>query len=275
MVLLTLMLLGGCQEEEEVPPAPIERGDAAACIGNNLGIQFEFVEVNYQVSGVIEEVGGGIQYNLVPCDISTTQTIQFRSEDGVVWALGWRIRDRSGLDVAPGMPLLPGTEIDVVFRGAIDGKAHNGFIVRDEYGIVAAVNMSDQYKALYDADMAPLSVNYGEWVTGADMECGAANGYAIDFQGDDTLTLSPFDRGSFMLEGREMNALAISALEYETETSCAATGNELGWAVFRMETLEPSVETPTETGTATGTGTGTATGTGTGTGSTDTGDTGT
>ena len=249
---------------------PIERGDVAACVGNNLGIAFDFVELNYKVEGVVEENAPGIEFNLAPCDIANSDVLRVRSPDGVRWAFGWRITDRAGRDVAPAANIAPGTEVDIVFRGDVEGKAHSGFVVSDEYGIVAVVDANDQYKALADDDILPMTVDYGAWQTTNDLECGTAHGYAIDFVGDESKTVAPFAQDTLMVDGLAMDIFAISALEYEGgESACRGVGNQLSWAAFRQDLLLPS-----ETKTTSPTGTTTDTADSGDTGATSTGDTG-
>jgi len=264
--------LWGCSEPPEVKYPPIERGDVAACVGNNLGIAFDFVELNYKVEGVVEENAPGIEFNLAPCEIANSDVLRVRSADGVRWAFGWRITDRAGRDVAPAANIAAGTEVEVVFRGDVEGKAHSGFVVSDANGLVAVVDANDQYKALADDDVLPLSVNYGAWQTTNDLECGTANGYEIDFVGDESKSIAPFAQDTLMVGGRTMDIFAISALEYEGgESACRGVGNQLSWAAFRQELIVPE---DTTTGTTTTGGSDTGDTGSTTTGTTETGDTG-
>ena len=289
---LLISILMGCSEPEPVEYAPIMRGDAAACIGNNLDVSFDFFEnINYRVAGMVEEQAPGIEFNLAPCDIANSDSIRVRSGDGVRWIFGWRITDRAGKDVAPEAALAPGTEVDVTFRGALDGKSQSGLVIRDEHGLAAVVNINDQVKALDDLDLMALddgkkestddvpmlTVDYGSWNTTNDLECGTAHGYDVEFVGDETKVLRPFSQDVLAVGGREMDIFAVSGMEYPDGSDCVGVGNQLVWAAFRRQViLPPTTSTLTEDTAATsGTDTGTTTTTTTTTYPDPSGDTGT
>lgn len=284
---LVLSVLVGCSEPEPPEYPPIMRGDAAACIGNNLDVSFDFFEnINYRVTGTVEEQAPGIEFNLAPCDIANSDSVRVRSGDGVRWIFGWRITDRAGQDVAPEAQLAPGTEVDVTFRGALDGKSQSGLVIRDENGLVAVVNINDQVKALDEGDLTlleastkatgteeqVLTVDYGDWKTTNELECGTAHGYDIEFSGDEVKTLEPFAQDVLSVDGREMDIFAVSSLEYPDESACVGVGNQLVWAAFRRQMILPQTTTTltSETGDTGATDTG-AGDTGT---TTDTADTG-
>jgi hypothetical protein len=240
----------GCQEAEEVPPTPIEFGSAVACIGNNLAVSFGGTELAYALEGEVEETdAGAIAFNVVPCPAGVTHNLQVRTPDGVRWVLGWRVQDRAGGDVGRSLPLEAGTPVSVVFRAESTGLLNSGFVVRDEHGVVGAVGVSNTYKALLQDELADFTVDYGAWSSTNEWECGTVHGYQVDFKGDETLSLTPFDVGEVSYGGVLYDVVAASAFEYESN-ACQGVGNELVWSAFRRELIpvEPEV---TDTGTTT------------------------
>lgn len=223
-----LLALGasGCfvfvHHTEDDPHRPIEAGHADAWFDEvpefdtgGHDIQFEGVVVG------LHERSPGVE-------------LEIEGDDGERQVLGWEVQNADAIDVTPAFDVDVGQRVHLRWVSHVTWGWSGGFVLQDEQGLVAALEIDTFGPALGGEAVPGLRVRRGPITQRAETPCGLELQRAIVFEADEELVLEPFDRRPLRLDGQEYAALAIAWSAFDpAEVHCADAGHSVVWAVHR------------------------------------------
>jgi len=202
----------------------VEEGAVDVCSTFELSGEEELAQVSGTVTGINEGV--------LDCD----QSVSIEDAAGQQWRVGVSILDATGADIAPAIDLDIGDSISIEYRFHMVFGSVEGLVITDDFGVVVAADEGAWGGAL-TASALPFSVSRGQQVVSSNVTpCMTMEGYEIIFEGDDTVVQSPVSISKFLIEGQEMQTLAIRSTLRGPGRNCSASdisGQDVAWAVFR------------------------------------------
>jgi len=247
MVVLALLGVLACGDKDSglLAGEPSSYGHASACLGHDSD---DFTELSgdyreYTVTG--EVIADGVfldpPHPINAC-YDMKRALLIRDADGVTWTLGYAqefidiaVGDRA-VDVTAPLDVSAGRPIELTFIHLADSIS-NGFILRDDAGLIAAQEYGVDGSALrYDEVpvAADFDVQGGAILLSNDFGCGFLNYNEQDFYADDALSLSTGEAGTLTVAGVAMTA--TNWLDVDMIGSggiCSAIGDYRIWSVWR------------------------------------------
>jgi len=235
---LTALALVGCDPTEK-DDVTIDDGYVYACLGHD-GDETEpsYGYSTFTISGEVVSDGAFVAPdNDVHRCFSEDRALTICDDDGTIWTLGYSVTDSDGEDITPPLDVAPGQDIELFFASLQDFGVISGFVLRDEGGVVAALEGGSWGSALDpDGDADPIDefeVSVGEAVLTEETGCGEVEHRELVFTGDSEVALVPGESGAFTVDGAELTASALRSFDYTGETTCTDVAGATVWTVWR------------------------------------------
>jgi hypothetical protein len=228
LIFSSLTLLGACAGPD------FESGEAAVCLGSDSPTPIPVTaKANWEVTGMVTAIRDfdASDSATMSCSSPVATAVDVLDSTGTTWTLGYGIVDAKGDQTLPDLDLDLDTTVNLIVRQSTDGLSR-GFVIHDGLGVVAAMDEGVNGGALDPADVDGLSVTRGTAIGFSKDDCGKMEGTQITFDGESTVSSSPFGSTTVDLDGVALQVYAIDAY-YWTRSTCDDEIDHLTWAVFR------------------------------------------
>ncbi len=223
---LPLLSLGGCPL-----PTGFEEGDVFLCLGaDDLTLDELAQDTGYtaEIEGEVLLHGPGDEVpEDQPC-AGMERVLDVADAEGTTWHVGYRLRDEAGETIPAEMDLHVGDPVSLSFLADL-GYFSEGYAltVRRDGLLVGAFADHE------DPDVAELPVKLDERVGQEDVEgCGMRYGYAMRFEADEDVVITPVGSAEITVDGRPLTAHALHAVRWGEDIQCTDVIGGWSWAAL-------------------------------------------
>ncbi len=214
-----------------------ERGHAAVCVADSLSFQDPEDPENILIdrSGTVvsdEENPEGPDPSTFECDALASRFLTLEDANGEQLRLGYGWRDDDDTDITEPLPVSVGDSVELRYRELQSFGTASGFVLQDDDGLVAAVEVGTWGNALQDGDVPGLTVSSGAVYASAYTQCGTQEAHLTELQGDETIGLQALEKGDLQIGGASYTALPLANYGYSS-TNCTDLAGASIWAVWR------------------------------------------
>jgi len=215
----------------------VSSGYVDACLGNDTIDEDYYGYNTFEISGAV--VADGLfekpDYHTHRC-YAPARAVTICDADGVIWTVGYDVLNEDGDSIALPLDVSPGDAVNLHFASLQDHGVIAGFVLRDDEGIIAALEQGSWGPALGAEGGYPIDefvVTTGESAALEDTNCGEIEHTMLDFAGDTDISLAPGQSAPFTAGGVSLTASAIRSFDYTGEPTCTDVAGASIWTVWR------------------------------------------
>jgi hypothetical protein len=221
LLALLLSLMVGCEQ------VIIEHGHLTVCADSDMDMDMDGAGYGIDLSGTVVAIDAGTT--------ECSRSLRVEDADGNTFTVGLTVLDAEDLDITPNIDLQLGDNVVLIYRDRLVWGSVSGFVIYQDQSLVIAAEEGTWGGALKDVDLG-FTVSLSEEPSAVmRTECVTTEGYALLFEGDETVSVEPVSTAPFQVDGQPLNAIAVRADVLGPGRNCAATdlSNSRTWVVAR------------------------------------------
>jgi len=231
-ILIAIPALTGCGDSASTE-TPISTGTLTICeAGDGSSLDDEFGEdMTLDISGTVIAINS----DAVEC----SRSITVENADGDSWTVGLSVTDDQGEDVLLDIDLELDDTVELVYRSRLVWGEVKGFTISDSEGLVLAVEEGTWGGALEPELLEGFSTSRNDELLATEREeCMVRKSYAMEFEGDESLTLQPYEEDFLFVNSQQMRAVAVASVVPGPGKSCTTsdTTDIHSWLLSRVPT---------------------------------------
>ena len=218
---LLLSFMVGCDQ------GTLEHGYLTVCASSEMDMDMDGGGYGIDLSGTVVALDDGT----TECSRSVT----VENANGNRLSVGLTVKDAEDLDITPNIDLQQGDSVVLTYRDRVVWGSVSGFVIYEDQTLVLAAEEGTWGGALKDVDLGFTVSLSAEPIAVKRTECVTTEGYALLFEGDETVSVEPVSTAPFQVDGQPLNAIAIRADVLGPGRNCSVSdlSSSRTWVVAR------------------------------------------